>query len=396
MNTDETDVLVVGAGPAGLIAAREVATRKGNVVVFEEHEEIGQPCHCAGLLSLKGLEHLSVPDDGPYVQNKVVGARFYSPSGLSFLVDREEPVACVIERGLFDKFLAQKATEAGAQIILNAEVKNLERGKEKVIIDAGKNSFHAKLCIDAEGASSRIVNAIGLKPVNRDSVLPGLQYDLENVSIDPRFVEVHTGKKVAPGFFAWVIPISQSKARVGLGCKKANPKELLEEFVRRRFGNEDNLKRGKVRSGLIVTGGPVDKTFSDQFMVVGDAAGQVKPTTGGGVILGGICASIAGKTAVEAVSSWDCSAQFLSRYENSWKTQLGKDFRTMLLARRIMNRLSDQTLDKLFKIVVKENLQELFSTEGDMDFQSSVLLKMLKKKEILGVLPSFLRALVPF
>jgi digeranylgeranylglycerophospholipid reductase len=396
MKTEETDILVVGAGPAGLIAAREAASRKADVMVIEEHEEIGQPCHCAGLLSLKGLKRLGIPADGPYVQNKVKGAHFFSPSGLSFTVEKDEPVACVVNRGLFDRFLAQKTTEAGARISLNKEVKSVERGEMRVIIQIGKEKYCAEMGIDAEGVSSRIIKAIGLKPLDHDLIFPGLQYDLENVSIDQNYVEVHTGRNTAPCFFAWVIPLSKDKARVGLGCKGANPKELLEEFVRRRFGDEDNLERADVRSGLIITGGPIDRTFSDQFLVVGDAAGQAKPTTGGGVILGGICASIAGETAAEAIACGDCSASFLSQYENLWKDELGKDFRMMLLARRVMNRLSDRALDRLFNIVIKENLQGLFSAEGDIDFQSGILLKLLRKKEILGVLPTFLRALIPF
>jgi geranylgeranyl reductase family protein len=396
MKTEETDILVIGAGPAGLIAAREAATRRADVVVLEEHEEIGKPCHCAGLLSLKGLERLGAPADGAYVQNKVRGARFFSPSGLTFTVEKDEPVACVIDRSLFDRFLAQKTAEAGARISLNEQAKSIELGEKETVIQSENKKFHAKMVIDAEGASSRILKDTGLKPINHDSVVLGIQCDLENVGVDPEYVEVHFGNRTAPRFFAWIIPLSESKARVGLGCKGENPKERLDEFVRRRFGIEKNLGRGDIRSGLIITGGPVDRTFSDRFLVVGDAAGQVKPTTGGGVILGGLCASIAGRIAAEAVDCGDCATSFLGRYETLWKDELGKDFRLMLLARKVVNRLSDKAMDKLFNAVIEENLQGIFSAEGDIDFQSTVILKMLKKKEILGVLPSFLRAIIPF
>ena len=396
MKTEETDILVIGAGPAGLIAAREAATRRADVVVLEEHEEIGKPCHCAGLLSLKGLERLGAPADGAYVQNKVRGARFFSPSGLTFTIEKNEPVACVIDRSIFDRFLAQKTAEAGARISLNEQTKSIERGEKETEIQSENKKFHAKMVIDAEGASSRILKDAGLKPINYDSLVSGIQCDLENVGVDPEYVELHFGNKTAPKFFAWVIPLSENKARVGLGCKGESPKERLDEFVRRRFGIEKNLGREDIRSGLIITGGPVDRTFSDRFLVVGDAAGQVKPTTGGGVILGGICASIAGRIAAEAVERGNFSSSFLSQYEDLWRNELGKDFRSMLLARKVVNRLSDKAVDKLFNAVVEENLQGIFSAEGDIDFQSTVILKMLKKKEILGVLPSFLRAIIPF
>jgi geranylgeranyl reductase family protein len=396
MKTEETDILVIGAGPAGLIAAREAATRRADVVVLEEHEEIGKPCHCAGLLSLKGLERLGAPADGAYVQNKVRGARFFSPSGLTFTIEKNEPVACVIDRSIFDRFLAQKTAEAGARISLNEQVNNIKRSEKETEIQSENKKFRAKMVIDAEGVSSRILKDMGLKPINHDSVVPGIQCDLENVGVDPEYVEVHFGNRTAPRFFAWVIPLSENKARVGLGCKGKSPKERLDEFVRRRFGIEKNLRRGDIRSGLIITGGPIDRTFSDRFIVVGDVAGQVKPTTGGGVILGGLCASIAGRIAAEAVDCGDCATSFLGRYETLWKDELGKDFRLMLLARKVVNRLSDKAMDKLFNAVIEENLQGIFSAEGDIDFQSTVILKMLKKKEILGVLPSFLRAIIPF
>jgi len=395
MKTKETDVLVIGAGPAGLIAAREAAKRETAVTVLEEHAEIGQPCHCAGLLSIKGLECLGLPSNEFYVQNKVKGAHFFSPSGLTFTVEREKDVACVVDRGLFDKFLANKATESDAQIILNEKAKSIERGKNSVSVQTGKDRYTAKMVIDAEGVSSRIIKDMGLKPIERNSAILGIQYDLENVDVDTEYVEVHLGKKVAPGLFVWVIPLGPDKARVGLGCKGVNPKSLLDKFIEKRFSSE-HVKISEVRSGLVITGGPIDKTFCDKFLVVGDASGQVKPTTGGGVILGGICASIAGRTAAEAIVHGDCSAMFLNQYETLWKKQLGKEFRTMLLARRILNRLSDQTLDKIFRIAAKDNLQDLFSAEGDMDFQSRVLLKLFKKKEALGALPSLLRDTVQF
>ncbi|MEM2129487.1 MAG: NAD(P)/FAD-dependent oxidoreductase [Candidatus Bathyarchaeia archaeon] len=395
MKNKETDILVIGAGPAGLIATREAARRETGVMIVEEHAEIGHPCHCAGLLSIKGLEQLGLPNNEFYVQNKVKGARFFSPSGLSFTVEKQEEVACVVDRSLFDQYLANRAIESGAEILLNEKVESIKYAEDRVSVQTQKDRFTAKMVIDAEGVSSKIIKEVGLNPIKRSSYVPGIQYDLENVDIDAEYVEVHVGKKIAPGLFAWIIPLSARKARVGLGCKGANPKFLLDEFVRRRFNNA-HITISEVRSGFVITGGPITRTFRDRFIVVGDAAGQVKPTTGGGVILGGICASIAGKVAAEAVASGDYSAYFLKQYENMWKNQLGAEFRTMLLARRILNRLSDQTLDKIFRIAVKENLQDLFSTNGDMDFQSSVLLKLFKKKEALEALPSLLRDAIQF
>jgi geranylgeranyl reductase family protein len=392
---EETEILVVGAGPAGLIAAREAARRGAEVTVLEEDAEVGLPCHCAGLLSLKGLRNIGVSIHGRFVQNEVRGARLFSPSGLSFTVERDEPVACIVDRCLFDRFLARQATEAGARIRLNLKAHGVERVKTRIVMYAGRESVRSKILIDAEGVSSRVVRAVGLKPLNHDCILPALQFELKGAEVDPNYVEVHTGRKIAPSFFAWVIPLGEDSVRVGLACKGANPKERLEKFVKIRFKDKNDLRWVSTRPGLVVTCGPIKRTFDDNLLVVGDAAGQVKPTTGGGVILGGVCASIAGEVAAEAAIKGTFTGSFLERYERLWREKLGKEFGTTLLVRKLMDRLSDKAIDKLFKVIIEKGLQDLLSKEGDIDFQRGVLLKLLKRKEILGILPSLLSVLSP-
>ncbi len=203
------------------------------------------------------------------------------------------------------------------------------------------------------------------------------------MDVDPAYAEIYVGKRIAPGFLAWVIPLNGDSARVGLACRKANPLTKLKSFVRNRF---TKFSRVSVRSGRVVTCGPIRRTFDQNFVVVGDAAGQVKPTTGGGVILGGICASIAGGVVVDAVKRGIPTRNFLGEYERLWKMRLEKEFRLMRLARKIANRLSDKTLDRIFKVIVENNLQTEFSIRGDMDFQVGVLSTLTMKREILKVL----------
>ncbi len=379
----DRDVVVIGAGPAGLIAAREAARRSVNVTVLEEHAEIGVPCHCAGLLSIKGLKDLGVPLSADFVQNRLKGARFYSPSGLSFTVESQETVACAVDRSMFDKFLAEQATRAGAEIRTESRVKKISRRDKRIVVEGSSESIGTGVVIDAEGAVSRFVKAMGLKPLESSGVLPALQFKLEDVNVDPDYAEVHVGNKVAPDFFAWVIPLGPDSVRVGLACKRANVREKLESLIQRRFGK---AKRVAVSSGRVITSGPISRTFDDNFIVVGDAAGQVKPTTGGGVILGGMCASFAGEVAAESVKNGNHGAVFLEKYERLWKSKLGGEFRTMRLARRVINRLSDKTVDKLFKFVLDKNLQEGFSVKGDIDFQGGLLSALVKKMDLLRIL----------
>jgi flavin-dependent dehydrogenase len=213
------------------------------------------------------------------------------------------------------------------------------------------------------------------------------------VNVDPDYVEIHTGKRVAPNFFAWVIPLGGERARVGLACKGRNLKKQLNNFIAERFGGGSRAELVATRSGSIVTCGPIEKTYDDSLLVVGDAAGQVKPTTGGGVILGGICASIAGEVAARAVREDGLTSAFLRRYEVLWRRRLGREFTVAGLARRVISRLSDRQIDKLFRIVIKERLQGELSIEGDIDFQGRMILKLLKRRDILTVLPFLWRAL---
>ena len=378
-----TDIIVIGAGPAGLIAAREAAKRGAKVTVLEEHKEIGVPCHCAGLLSVKGLKDIAMPLDANFIQNKLTGARFFSPSGLSFTVERKENVACAVDRTKFDKFLAQQATSAGAEIETQSKVQEINRHDKGVTVSGPQGSINAHFVVDAEGVNSRLVKRMGLTSLKPECLLPALQFELADVDLDSGYAEIHVGRKVAPSFFAWVIPLNSNSARAGLACKGANAREKLESFVRSRF---DKFSRLSVSSGRVVTCGPIARTFADNFVVVGDAAGQTKPTTGGGVILGGICASFAGEIVAEAVKSRAYSGFFLRKYETLWKNRLGKEFRIMRLARNTLNCLSDKTLDKIFKIVMDNNLQAEFSMRGDMDFQSDLLSGLGKKKDLLRIL----------
>jgi len=392
----ETDIAIVGAGPAGLIAAREAAKRGADVTVLEEHGEIGNPCHCAGLLSLKGLTEIHVPLDKSFIQNKVKGARFFSPSMLSFAVERDEPVACVVNREFFDKFLARQATQAGPDLRLNSKVKSIKRLDGKILLIGDFGTMKADIIVDAEGVSSHLVKEVGLQPLPAKHLLPALQHDLTGVDVDPNYVEVHIGRKMAPRFFAWVIPPDENSARVGLACEGDNPHEKLESFIKHRFNEGNNLTRVFTRSGLIVACGPISRSFNDNFIAVGDVAGQTKPTTGGGVIWGGVCAMIAGRVVAEAVEAGNSTQSFLKKYEILWRKKIWKEIRLTLLARKIADRLSDKTVDKIFKSIIESNLQKELSLEGDMDFQAGTILRVAASKDILKILLSSVSDLVGY
>ena len=384
---ESTDVIVIGAGPSGLISAKSIAKRGFQVTVLEEHAEVGLPSHCAGLVSVDGLSQIDIEPNSSFIQNRVKNARFHSPSNLTFEVRARRDIAYVIDRSRFDQYLARQAIGNGVKLILGRSAKTLNRSEGVIrgIVDDRECTLEALITIDAEGAGGRLLAKSGLKPVDEKHILPAFQYELIDIEVEEESVDLFFGRRYAPNFFAWVVPTGSDSARVGLASNEGNIRQLLDKFVDENFHTSTKADK---RAGLIITGGPIPKTCLHGFMAVGDVAGQTKPTTGGGVVTGGICASVAARAAVSALEKHDASLKFLcDSYEVEWRKLLANEFSTMIIARRIYNILADSTLDELFKIVLKENLTAEIAASGDMDFQSSILVKLAKKPSVMKILP---------
>lgn len=383
-----TEAVVIGAGPAGLLAARELAGRGFRVKVFEEHPVIGEPNHCAGVLSVEGLQLIDVEPSPDFVQHEVRGGVIYSPGGASIRIRGSRTRAYVVDRSSFDVHLADMARNKGAEIEMDRGIRKLIVRKGRVTGVIGKrHDTIANVVIDAEGAARSLVRKLGV-PYTSEGALAGVNVEISGVDLEPHMVEVWLGEDLAPGLFAWVIPTNENAARCGLACSYGDPHERLKVFLGRRFGA---VECSEPRRWPLLTSGPIGRTFSDGLLIVGDAAGQTKPTTGGGVILGGLCAIQAGRTAVEALECGDLSESFLSRYERSWKASLGSEFSAMLAARRLMNRIKDRRMDGLFdalKISGLEAVLEGLVDQGDMDMQSDIIHSSLKNPALLKVLLS--------
>lgn len=383
---DKTDVVVVGAGPAGLLAAREVASRGLGVKVLEEHNVVGVPNHCAGLLSVEGLARLGVEPSPDFVQNEITGGWIYSPGGEVLEVPGTRTRAYVVDRTLFDRYLAASAEEEGADVETGRRVEELIRGDAGVEGVRGQAwSIKAQVVIDAEGAGASLARGIGFAPPG-SGVLRGINMEVSNVDVGSHMVEVWFGSDFAPGLFAWVIPLGERTARCGLACRGGAALSGLRRFLANRFREPEC---SSPRSGVVLTGGPIGKTYGDGVLLVGDVAGQTKATTGGGVILGGLCAIEAGITAADAVDACDCSAGFLQRYQRAWREALGGDFSSMLSVRRLLNKMSDRSLDRIFEAVRRGGLEDTIRglvDVGDMDTQSGVIRASLVNPRLLRLL----------
>jgi digeranylgeranylglycerophospholipid reductase len=396
---DDSDVAVVGAGPCGSFTALNLAKLDIPVTVFEEHDQIGIPSHCAGHLSITGLKKLGLhPLPQEIVENTFYGADFYSPKGNKFSVGFSHPVTCVVDRVLFDQYIAKKAEDAGADYSLNSRVETLTNEAKSVkgiiVSRLGKSERkQAKIVVDAEGISSRILRQAGLTPPDRRHLVKGVEAEVEKTrDTEPGHVEVYLGKKYAPGLYAWLIPKKDGKAKVGLAARAEDPKELLNRLMFKHPVASKKLQSSRILRTVfhpITLAGPTSQAYSEGFLAVGDAASQVKPTTGGGVVFGMMCAQAAADVASEAVHKNDFSKESLSEYQKRCKSAIGFDAKIMLRMRRALDGLSDNRIDELIALSARMGLDKTLQNVKDIDFQGRTFLNVLRSPRVLGALAYF-------
>ncbi|MEJ2126324.1 MAG: NAD(P)/FAD-dependent oxidoreductase [Candidatus Bathyarchaeota archaeon] len=393
--TTTPDIIVVGAGPCGSVSAYTAAKLGTKVLVCEEHNEVGKPNHCAGHLSISSIQKLNLNFPSDTIENKIMGAKICAPSGNQFVLRCQSPVTYVLDREKFDKHLAQQAMNAGTEYRLNSRVKSLllDSGYVKGITLKNGEKIKSKLVIDAEGCSSSVLKQTGLTGLNPSSVVRGIQAEVDSAeNVETDMVELYLGKKVASDFFAWIIPKTDGTAKVGLATCKGNPQMYLEKFMKKHPVASKKLKNSTITQLAvhpIPLAGPIQKTYSNSFLAVGDAASQVKATTGGGVVFGATCAKIAGEVAAEAIRCNEFSEGFLSRYETQWRQAVDFELKVMLQLRKMLNSLSDKKTDNLIGLCNRLGVDKVLEKVGDVDFQGRSLVPMMRFPGALAVVGFF-------
>ena len=397
----DSDIIVVGAGPAGSFSALQAAKLGAQVTLYEEHGEMGVPSHCTGHVSLAGIKRLKLDLPKEAFENRIKAATFYSPSGDPFSIRFASPVTCVINRKLFDQHLAQKATEEGVKLVHNARVDSLliEKGAVKGAVVRRKRNTErvaSRVVIDAEGISASLLRQSGMPSPNRHMTVNGVQAEVDRVDgLESDTVEVFLGSAYAPGFFAWIVPRNDGTAKIGLGTARGNQRDLLRHFIRHHPVASQRIKQSHVTSLVyhpIPLGGPIARAFYNGLLIVGDAASHVKPTTGGGIVMGLTCARIAGKAAAYTVRCKTPSTFFLSEYERRWKKQIGFDMAVMKRLRLMLNGFTDRQIDNLISFCTQIGLDESLRGFEDLDFQGASLVWMLKSPRFLATALYFVAA----
>ncbi|MEP6782105.1 MAG: NAD(P)/FAD-dependent oxidoreductase [Acidobacteriota bacterium] len=370
------DVAIIGGGPGGLSAARRLSADGKSVTVFEEHDRIGTPVHCTGVLAEAVVASLDLPADA--VLNPLSTVRFVAPAGHSFDYTTASTEAVVIDREAFDKALARRAQDAGTTIVHGRRVTNIEPDDDGVDITlADGDSLRARAVVLACGANYTFQRRLGLgMPA---TFLQSAQLELPADRLGD--VEIHFGSAVAPKGFAWAVPVRRASgtfARIGVMADSDAGlffAKILER-VRERWAvtMPDTLAPRRRMLPLA----SVKRSYADRVLAVGDAAGLVKPTTGGGIYYSVVSGEIAAEVLGAQLTADQLSATSLRVYEQRWRSRFQSEFSAQLALRFVAQRMRDSDIDALFTLASTDGILPLVRQTASFNRHRDFILALLR------------------
>lgn len=355
------DVVIAGGSVSGLLCAREIANNH-SVLVIEEDYEIGTPEHCGGLISTSALGELGIIPVGKTLGHQIESAQIFTPDGKDILVNSKKQKVLEIDRRELDKQIAYQAQKNGA--VIKTKTRFLDIVGD--IVKTDKENIQCKIFVDARGVFSLVQK-------DRTGMLPSAQYEIYADWIEKGQVKIYFDQDKFPEFFAWIIPSGEGRGKVGVAGKGINAAVTLDEFIE-SLGNHSVIRK---IYAPIWTNGPISKFVDGNIVIVGDAAGQTKPTTAGGIYSSGMGGLFAGR----AISKFLSTGKYLDleEYQIRWSNKFGKEFERQLLARKILGRIDNKTMNKLFESISLDNVREI-SNDDDFDFHASSITKLLGVK----------------
>ena len=356
------DAVVAGGSISGLLAAREIAKNGHSVLVLEEGFEVGSPEHCGGLVSKNALKELGIEPSQKTFDSEIECAKIFSPKGKEITINSKKQQILVVNRRELDKQAARQAKDNGAEI----SVKTSFQEKINNGVKTSNGDIECKFLVDCRGVS-RLANK------DRDGILLTAQYEVYADWIKKGQVEVYFDQEKYPEFFAWIIPSGEGVGKVGVSGKGINTTIRMDEFLKSK-GDFSTIR--KIFAPIWIKG-PIKNFVEGNTVIVGDAAGQAKPTTAGGIFSCGMAGIMAGKAISEALKTGKSSS--LINYEKQWKDKFGKEFEKQNLARKILVRLDNDTVNKLFNSITPE-IEDDISNKENFDFHTSSILRLLGMK----------------
>lgn len=369
-----SDVVIVGGGPAGLYAGLRLAQAGWRVALYEEHADIGEPAHCTGVLARDAFKVFDLPPDA--VLNELTTVRFVAPSGEAVEHSTPDVQAVVIDRVRFDRDLARRASDAGVNIH-RARVTAVDIEPSGVRVQASGREARARVVLLACGANYVLQRRLGLGLPQL--MLQSAQAELQAERLGP--VEVRFGADIAPGGFAWAVPVQRpdrTAVRVGVMCDgdaSRHYRSMLES-VAERWGVRVDPRVAPRQKILPLA--PIKRTYGDRVLVVGDAAGLVKPTTGGGIYYSLLSAQLAADTLGPALEADRLQRDSLYAYEKAWRRHLGSELRWQLILRRIAQRMSDADIDSLFELAETDGIMPLVRRTASFNRHREFIIALLK------------------
>ncbi|MDO5851148.1 MAG: NAD(P)/FAD-dependent oxidoreductase [Methanobacteriaceae archaeon] len=369
--TIKTDILVVGAGPAGSSAAKHAAKHGVEVVMIDRKSEIGSPKRCAEGASKESLEELGIKPNPRWIARELSGVRLVAPDQTSVWLDENTiklpEAGYVLERKVFDKHMAMDAARVGTKIMIRTEAVSLKRTDDGFSVEietmGKKDTIETKMIIAADGPESRIGRMAGLKcNTPLENMESGIQYEMAGLEMENNnCIQFYFGS-VAPGGYAWIFPKGDDIANVGLGIltDKADKtaKEYLDDFVK-NCPETKNAQAVEMNVGGVPVGGVVEESVGDNIIVVGDAAGHTNPFTGGGINSSLESGVYAGTIAAGAIQEGDCSKFNLKDFEKLVNEGPASQFEAYIKAKDYLLTLDDDEFNKIAEEFAKADLDRI-------------------------------------
>lgn len=371
----ETDVLVVGSGPAGSSAAKHAALGGAKVILMDKKSEIGAPKRCAEGVSKKGLAKLGIEPNPRWITKEIDGVRLAAPDGTDVWLTEEEielpEAGYILERKVFDKYMAMDAARAGAEIRIKTLATGLRREGDSIVVSTesmGKEEeIKAKIVIAADGPEGHVARWAGLKgSAKAKEMESGVQYEMVGLEFErENVIEFYFGS-CAPGGYVWIFPKGDDIANVGLAVlpHKAEKTaiEYLDDFVATNPTTK-NAQAVELNVGGDPVGGMPKKMYDDNILVCGDAAGQVNPLTGGGIISGMTGGMYVGQVAAKAIKDGDYSKSYLKEYDEIAREDLKKDIDRFKKVQEYMLTLSDEELNSIAHAFKDMDFEKISTTD---------------------------------
>ncbi len=388
------DVAIVGGGPIGSTLAYKIAKEGYKVAILDKKKEIGIPLQCAGIVSKKLMDVNEIPDN--LILNSVKGAYLHS-SNNTLKVEKNHTEAFIIDRIAYDKFLAERAVNNGVKFFNQYKVTYID--SDNGIIRCQNNMVvSAKIIVGADGSKSFVSSLINEKfnYFNASQYLVEINTSSRDNMINTnavKFVDLFAISKILPGFL-WCIPTSDSSFRVGLFSNNSykDQKEILNSFL----ANDERFKESSIIEkyhGKIPIFDKNKKIIKDRILLIGDAASQLKPTTGGGLIIGFDTTNLAKDAIIKSLDNDNIN--FLKDYEQNFKKKYAKELNYQIRVQKTLENLSDNDLDFMFTKLKEKNAEEIISKYGDMDKQSILVKEFIKRGLIFSIIPKvFFRKLI--